>query len=505
MLLAPQWLWLMVPLIYIYVKRPRLTRYDIYMYIAMTLVIVALSRPVYNPHTIEMPVTGSDVIIALDLSYSMQAEDIQPDRLSAAKQLLEDIVRHDLNNRFGVVAFTSNAIILSPLTRDSELLLNLVHRLDERMVVTKGTSLLPALELARKMSHAARPKVLLFTDGGDADSYVDVAAYAQKNNLQVSIVMLATALGATLLQDDGTLLKDASDHIVVSSQNRAVEAISRATGGSYLVQPDADTLMALLASQHREDFKDTTTLMRYGELFYLCIALALLFFMLAHTFLGSRIHTKILALLLLFGVNTDAGVLDAYYLYSAKQAYAHEAYMQAAESFLHVNSDKARYNAAVSHYRAGAYEKALALFESIQSHQSDFKAMLYYNRAVCYIRLQDFAQARENLVKSLTLKFDRQAYENWRHIYSATKEKRLLQSRQHQKHHDAVTTSSPQQRNKQGGSNMNVTASASSGASEQEKKQHSEAIFSLEKKRAKLSSRQYELINERGVHETAPW
>ena len=506
MLLAPQWLWLIVPLIYMYFKRPKLTRYDVYMYMAILLVIVALSRPVYDPHSVEMPIEGSDVIIALDLSYSMQAQDIKPNRLGAAKRLLEDLVRRDLNDRFGVLAFTSNAIILSPLTRDSELLLNLVHRLDERMVVTKGTSLLPALELARKMSHASRPKVLLFTDGGDAASYVDVAAYAQANNLQVSVVMLATALGASLQRDDGSLLKDAAQHIVVSSQNHAIEAISRATGGEYLVQPDADALLALLASQYREDFKGTTTLMRYGELFYLFITLALLFFMLAHTSLGSKFHAKIVALLLLLGINTHAGVLDAYHLYSAKQAYQRSAYLEAAEHFLHVDSDRARYNAAVSYYREGAYENALALFESIHSDQLDFKATLYYNSAVCYIRLKEFAKARENLVKSLTLKFDNDAYENWRHIYSVAEEKRLLQQ-QHPKRHDdaATTTASQPQRKAQGGSNMNVSASASSGASKQGKKQASEAMFSVVPNRAKLSSRQYELINERGINETTPW
>ncbi|RUM62379.1 MAG: hypothetical protein DSZ03_06990 [Sulfurimonas sp.] len=294
MLLAPQWLWLFVVLIYMYFKRPRRSRYAGYMYVAISMVIVALARPVYDAHSVEMPVHGSDVIIALDLSYSMQADDIKPNRLEAAKRLLKALVTHDVSDRFGVLAFTSHAIILSPLTRESELLLHLVNRIDERMVITKGTALLPALQLARKMSHAKRPKVLLFTDGGDADSYADAATFAQTHHLQVNIVMLATPLGATLHQEDGTLLKDRSQQIVVTAENRAVAAISRATGGAYLVQPDATALRALLRAQYREDFQGESPLMRYGELFYLCIAGALFFFMLAHTALGSIFAGKIL-------------------------------------------------------------------------------------------------------------------------------------------------------------------------------------------------------------------
>ncbi len=507
MLLFPQWLWLLAPLIYMYIKRRKPSQYDTYMYLAMSMIILALSRPVYAPQRIEMPTEGSDVIIALDLSYSMQAQDIQPNRLTVAQRLFEELVNHNLNHRFGVLAFTTNAIILSPLTRDSELLLNLVHRIDRRMIVSKGTSLLPALKLARKMSHAPRPKVLLFTDGGDAASYTKAAAYARENRLQVSIVMLATPLGATLPQDDGRLLKDASQHIVVSSENRAVEAISRATGGAYLVRPNVDALITLLQSQHQEDYKGTTTLIRYGELFYFCIALALLFFMLAHTVLGSRLHAKIITILLLLGINTHAGVLEVYHLYRAKQAYAREQYLQAAEHFLHVNSNMARYNAAISRYRSGDYEEALALFESIQSESVDFKAKLYYNIAVCYIRLKAFAQARENLVKSLTLKFDIQAYENWRHIYSASDREALPQQQQQKKAHDiSKNTALLQQKPKeQGGSNMKVTTSASSGGAERKIQTESESVLSFATNRAKLSSKQYELINERSVHETTPW
>ncbi len=506
MLLAPQWLWLMVPLIYMYTKRPELSRYDTYMYIAMSMVVLALARPVYDPHSMQMPIEGSDVIIALDLSYSMQAQDIAPNRLTAAQQLLETLVRRDVNDRFGVLAFTTNAIILSPLTRESELLVNLVRRIDMNMVMTRGTSLLSALKLARKMSQASRPKVLLFTDGGDAASYADAAAYAKENHLQVSVVMLATPLGTTLLQEDGTLLKDASHHIVVSSENRAVEAISRATGGAYLVQPDADTLTALLQSQYHEDFKSRTTLMQYGELFYGCIALALLFFMLAHTYLGSSFYAKMMVLLALFGMNTHAGILDTYYLYRAQQAYTQEKYVQASSFFLHVTSSSARYNAAVSRYHAGDYEEALELFESIRSHRKDFKARLYYNIAVCHIRLKAFAKARENLVKSLTLKFDKQAYDNWLHIYDATEAVMSLPHR-HKKQHDALKqeAASPHISTVQGGSNMNVTATASNGTAEHQKRTASESVFSFAKNRSKLSSRQYELINKRSLHETTPW
>ncbi|MDD2951082.1 MAG: VWA domain-containing protein, partial [Sulfuricurvum sp.] len=198
---------------------------QVWLLISMTFLIIALARPVISQKPVTVDEAGSDVIIAVDLSYSMRGTDISPSRLEAAKKLLKEVVHSDHRDRFGVVGFTTSAIVLSPLTKDTELLEHLFNGLDESQIITKGTDMMSALELARKMSHAARPIVILLTDGGDEGSYLKEAEFIRDNNLAVSVVMLATHEGSTLPMPDGSFLKDEAGHIVVSARNDAVEAL----------------------------------------------------------------------------------------------------------------------------------------------------------------------------------------------------------------------------------------------------------------------------------------
>jgi Ca-activated chloride channel family protein len=511
MFLAPQWLWLFLILFYMYYKRRTTSAKIIMLYMAMSMILLALARPVFYKHKVEVETKGSDVIIALDISYSMQADDLKPNRLEAAKALLKTLVKRDVNDRFGVIAFTTNAIILSPLTKDSELLLNLVSRVDENMVMTKGTTLLPALQLARKMSKSPHPKVLLLTDGGDADSYAVEAAYAKEVDLQINVCMMATVFGTTLKYDDGSFVKDAQHNIVVSSENRAIKALSDTTGGEYLSDPDVSDVMAVLDAQYHEDFKGKTNVVQYSELFYFFIILALLFFMLAYTTLRKKLYKKIGPLLLLLGVSSQAGVLNFYYLSQANQNYEQQNYTKAADYFSKIKTAQAMFNTAVSRYKEGKYEEALLLFSTIKSNDITFKASLYYNTALCYIRLKEFEKARENLLKSLALQDDRDAYENYIAILHASNQEMITGQQKGKKRADEVTSASSQHAKKSkklkegGGSNMNVTATSSNSASNATIKARCDTMLSFSKSGAKLSSKQYELINQRSVNETTPW
>ncbi|MEA2111945.1 MAG: VWA domain-containing protein [Campylobacterota bacterium] len=508
MLLNISYLWLFLILFYMYYKRCTKSSKIIYMYLSMAMVIIALSRPVFNEEVIKVDTQGSDVIIALDISYSMQAEDIKPNRLTAAKQLLKNLVKRDIRDRFGVIAYTTNAIILSPLTSDSELLLNLIERIDEKMVMTRGTSLLPALKLARKMSLSKRPKVLLLTDGGDAESYAKEAKYAKESGLQVNVLMMATTFGSTLKNSDGTLLKDDNGNIVVSSENKAIKQLSNATNGEFLNNSEVSSVISLLKKQYREDFKGKSEIVKYSELFYLFIIFSIVFFMLAYTTLREKLHKKVVLLLMFVGVVSQAGVLDFYYLRQAADSYENGAYGHASQYFLKVQNSNAQFNAGVASYKEGKYEKALVSFEAISSSSEDFKSKIYYNMALCYIRLKEFDKARHNLIKSLTLKYDESAYENYMYIRTATHHEMLTGQQKGKKRTDDVESDSSNRSKKLkegGGSNMNVAAAASNSQSSSGMKTKTDEMLSFSKGASKLSSSQYELINQRSVSETAPW
>ena len=474
--------------------------------ISMALVIVALARPVLEQKPVSVEQMGSDVIIAVDLSYSMRATDVAPSRLSAAKTLLTDLVRSDSQDRFGVIGFTTSAIILSPLTKDTELLEHLFGSLDESQIITKGTQVMSALELARKMSYAKQPLVILLTDGGDESSYVKEAEFARDNNLRLSVVMLGTAQGSTLSEGDGTL-KDENGHIVVSSRNDAIGEIVEAGGGKIIEGADAGAVRELINQSRSEDFQGKSTVLRYQELFYVPLILALMAFIFSMTSLGDKVSKSILVVLAFIGVSSNAGVLDFAYLYDAKKSYEAKNYERSAQLYAHVKTSKAKYNQATALYKAGKYHDALTLYQGIKSSDPIFKATLYYNSGNCYIRLQEFDNARDALLKSLTLNYTKEADDNLRFITHA-QEQKSLNVRKEKKDQLKAESGSPKGESKPakqgGGSNMKSDMAAGGGGDEGKKVQ-SDPRLSMSQGKARLSSTQYELINQRSVHETKPW
>jgi len=508
--LSPLFLWLFVPLLILlfssgYGTFSHLRRRYFWLILSIVFVILALARPVFEQEPIDIQEHGSDIIIAVDLSYSMQATDIKPTRLAAAKQMLRELVESEGLNRYGIIGFTTNAIILSPLSSDKELLLHLFEGLDENMIMTKGTVLMPTLKLARKMSKSKKAVVVLLTDGGDALEYEKEAIFAKENGLIVNVVMLATYNGSTLQAANGDVVKDEAGHIVVTSRNDAIAAVAERSGGRMV--ESLSSLKRAIASEEGDQFTSNTKLMQYNELFYYFAALALLFAIFEFTYLGSWVLKWMAGVLLLVGINMQAAPLDSYYDSMAREDYQAEKYESAARLFSNIDDDVARYNMANSYYKAGEYERALETYMGIKSADPEFKAVLFFNMGNCYIRLQEFKKARAMFIKSLSLRPLREAEENLLFIMKAEEQEHLLTGQQEGKKRaqDAETENQPQSGPKKegGGSNQQSDADASQGAGG--KKMEGDERLSFSGGKAKLSSKQYELINQRSVYETKPW
>ena len=507
MFLSPLWLWALpaVPL-YLWGARRYGWHLQGWLLVCAALIVVALSRPVFPQKPVTVEEAGSDVILAVDVSYSMRGTDISPSRLEAAKGLLGEIVRSDRRDRFGVLAHTTSAIVLSPLTKDTELLLHLFKSLDESQIITKGTTVMSALELARKMSHAAHPLVILLTDGGDELSYEKEASFAAENGLKVCVVMLASPQGSTLPAVGGSL-KDEEGHLVVSARNDAISQIAEYSGGRVIEGADAPAVLEWIERERGEDFAGSTTVARYQELFYIPAALALIAFVMAFTTLGERVSKKALPLLVLIGIGAHAGVLDYPYMAAGKLAYTHGEYEEAASWYARADSMEARFNRAGALYKAGKYAEALAAYRMIRSNDPVFKSKVYYNMGNCQIRLKEFQNARNSLLKSLTLRYSKAAHENLRAIEGA-EEQQTLNVRKEK--NDKFTadenkpSGAPKSGKEGGGSNLQSDI-ASSGAGDAQKKAQGDPRFSTSQGKASLSSKQYELINQRSVYETKPW
>lgn len=505
--LDPHYFWLLLLLLLPLLQKERfaINSAAIGLMLTFVFVVIALARPVIEQEPVKNEQYLSDVVIAIDLSYSMQAEDIAPNRLAKAKELLTDLLKQNKKNRYAVLGFTTNAIILSPLTQDSELLLHLFGSLDPSLITTKGSSLMPALKLARKISKSKNLRVLFLSDGGDARDYQAEALYAKENNLRVNTLMLATTLGGTLKQKDGDLLTDENGAIVVSRENATIKVISDATGGVY--SKDFDTIIAAIESQREDDYKAQSVVYQNQELFYYFISLALGMFLVSMTRLKRFLKKVLVPLFLLFGVGLEASVLEYFYERNALEAYFSKDYNRSATLYEKIEKNKAYYNAGCSYYKLGEYEKALELFLRVRSNDPEFKAQVFYNQANTFVRLKEFEKARDAYLKSLTLFYTSQADENLVYIKDVAEQQSMItgQQKSEKKSEIAKKEQSSQKKKEGGGSNMKVNTDASSGAGDDGKKTKSEAIFSQNASKTKLSSTQYELINKRGVNEKKPW
>ena len=478
--LNPEYLWLFLFLVAAFIKKDfkelRLTAFGYIL--TFIFIVLALMRPVIEQEPIKSKEVLSDVVVAVDLSYSMQATDITPSRLEFAKETLVKLVQKEKKSRFGVLGFTTNAIILSPLTQDSELLLHLFGSLNEKLIMTKGSSIMPLLQLARKMSKSKRVSVLILSDGGDELNYSDEARFAKENNLVVNVLMIATKLGGTLPLENGELLKDELGDIVVSRENSAIESISNATGGVY--SSSIDEVFDALSSQREDEFISNTTVVKNLELFYYLVLLAIITFLLSVTSLKRHV----LALLLLFGVSAQADMLE-----------------------LFEDESRLAFKEAALLYKSGEYEKALVEYKKVKSSSPEFKALVFYNLGNTFIRLKEFKKAREAYKKSLTLHQTKEAYENMLYILDVKEQKQMSTGQQKSAKKSSMAKKKESSRKKKegGSSNMKVSAAASSGADDDGKKTESESKIDLNSGKAKLSSKQYELINRRQIDEKKPW
>lgn len=167
--------------------------------LALACFIVALARPWWDEDKVVQQESGRNVIIAIDSSRSMLANDVVPDRLTRAKLAAQDLMLSLKEDRVGLIAFAGNSYLQAPLTTDHDAVVEAIQSLDFTSVPRGGSEIGRALKLAIDTfdkSPAKNHGLILFSDGGEPDS--EIAAYAQqaaKKNILVLTVGVGTEGG----------------------------------------------------------------------------------------------------------------------------------------------------------------------------------------------------------------------------------------------------------------------------------------------------------------------
>lgn len=480
-------------------------------FVALAWLLVALARPVVQNESVEQ-VSGLETLyLAIDASRSMQGVDRKPNRFEFAKKIIETLIEKDKHHKFALIAFTTNALILSPPTEDSALIRAALESFNPDFILTHGTSLQLLLETMAKLT-GEKKELVIFSDGGDNEDLSSLLGLAKKNNIRLYGVACATKEGSKIPYEGGWL-RDESGRLVVSNLNPQLERLSLETGGTFIDEESpSDAAKEIMESVATDALVSENRSIRYRELFWIPLTLGLLFYLYATLSMGA-LKRALTAALLLFGLNAEAGFWDIWQLNRGYEAYHERRYDEAKEIFSSIKPPllESTYALASAYYRLGAYKKAGRLYLRCKSSDPAVKRRIWHNLGNCAMKMGRYKSAKTYYVKALQLGYDADT--------AANLQKALFLEEQRQKRIEVKA-------------NKTVKAPSSSGSSdqtkesEQKKRSRSQAKMGegsgsstaakstrIKKERASteaaerhpLGSRAYEMINKGYVHEKRPW
>jgi len=307
--------------------------------------ILSLARPQWGTHEETLHVTGLDVMIALDVSNSMEVEDVFPNRLKKAKHLIRSLLDRLNGDRVGVIAFAASSYVACPLTTDLEYVYDAVEALHTRSVSNQGTDLGIALETAARAldrgaeevtdkneaaqsEKSASKVVLLISDGEDHEQQaVEGAKKLTVNGAKLYVFGIGTQKGGPVpLRDENGQLrsykKDRNGAGIVSVfRPDALTDLASQGGGKYWNvtnnETELDELLQDMGALDRSDFAEKRYVVFEDRFQYpLAIAVILLIIELAipaHRLIRMALFIFFPTLLLLsFSTSAQAVPLNAY-------------------------------------------------------------------------------------------------------------------------------------------------------------------------------------------------
>jgi Ca-activated chloride channel family protein len=202
--------------------------------------MIALAQPRWGFQWQDLKQRGVDIVVALDVSNSMRATDIKPNRLERAKHKVTDLLRMLKGDRVGVVAFAGTSFLHCPLTLDYQAAEMFLSALDTDLIPLQGTALGHAIETSIQAFSTTEKKskaILLITDGEDHEGAVLKAIKkAKKEGVKIFVIGIGRDEGVPVPDPKGGGFKrNSSGEIVLSKINEPLlEKIAVETGGAYV-------------------------------------------------------------------------------------------------------------------------------------------------------------------------------------------------------------------------------------------------------------------------------
>ena len=358
------------------------------------IAIIAMAGPTWQklPQPVYQVDKGS--VLVMDMSYSMYATDISPNRLTRARYKAIDLLNELNDGEIGLVAYAGDAFIISPLTDDSNNIKLLLPSLSPDLMPEPGSNPLAALTLADEMLKNAGYKdgdIFWFTDGIDAIDQQDLIQWTRAHPYRLNILGVGTRTGAPIKLSNGQLMKDNNGAIIVPKlTGNLLQSVAKQGSGQYITLQHNNRDIELLlkqslisdAEKKRKQSQEQTG--DQWQEFGPYLLLFILPLVLTYFRRGVLLCVASLALLMMPSPPVYAGLWQDLWQtkdQQAQQQFAEQQYQQAANTF----QDPLWQGSA--HYKAGDYEQALKAF---QQHDS---AQALYNQGNALAKLQRLDEA----------------------------------------------------------------------------------------------------------------
>ncbi|BBL69466.1 VWA domain-containing protein [Methylogaea oryzae] len=407
--------------------------------LAGSLALLALAGPAWEREPAPAFRNEQALVIALDLSVSMDAADIKPSRLERARFKIADLLQARKDGQTALIAYAGDAFTVTPLTDDGETIRAQLGALSTSIMPAQGERAELALQQAEKLlrqAGLASGHVLLIGDGVDGGAAQTAAAHALSQGYRVSVLGVGTEQGAPVVMPGGGFYKDAAGAIVLPKlDGGALQAVASAGGGRYLpVAGDDSDVKALTAAfdqrlEQEAGGSGQTKLELWKDqgpwLLLPLLPLAALAF--------RRGLLAAAGLVLLLPWPNDAAAFEWRDLWQTpdqqgQQAMQQQNYGEAAERF----RDPAWKGAA--YYRAGQYEQAAEALAGLDDAEA------HYNRGNALAQAGKYPEA--------IAEFDKALKQNPQHADARHNKEEVEKQRQQQKQHDKNQQGSKDSQNK---------------------------------------------------------